>query len=374
MGCCCIAAAEPKSDQKIPSEARGTQNAGTDKRGTQDAPLFVNAHSVQSDKETADEASKVAEQKSVNRWNIGLTFAIAICAFLQFCGILAQVFVYLRQTKIMTDTLSAISSQAATMARQAKDARDAAASDALTTRETLKAINRQGDIMAGQLKEMEVGSATARESADAARVMAKASSLNAIAAEKSAEVALAQIKAMKAKERGRLVVELASFSPFRYSGPISSGSDFVRVRVRLYGITDVSEVYSSCFVCIGDPKGSAESIFGVENMPLAPIISTDGRINEADIPLRLNVTDTDHSPLCYEAVWAGEISVFCEGFVMYRDIFEDRWVTSFKKMWQFYPNWKDRPEGERGHWMIKDGDEDQNREEPVKSEIDPGAN
>src|ERR1019366_7034496 len=104
---CCSAIAIPKTDQKVGNGTPAAQDAGADKRGTQDAPLIVNAHTIQSDKEAAEEARKDAEQKRVNGWNIGLTFAIAICAFLQFGGIVAQVFVYLKQTKIMRETLTA---------------------------------------------------------------------------------------------------------------------------------------------------------------------------------------------------------------------------------------------------------------------------
>jgi hypothetical protein len=95
------------------------QSAEPDKRGTEESPFVVNEHPIQSKEEAAEEARKDAEQNRVNERIINLTFAIAICAGLQFLGILGQIFVYWRQTKIMEATLSALSGQAATMATQA---------------------------------------------------------------------------------------------------------------------------------------------------------------------------------------------------------------------------------------------------------------
>lgn len=136
-----------QTQKKINDGVVGAQSTQTDKRGTLDAPLIVNTHSIQSDAEATEEAAKDAEQKRANGWNIRLTTVIAICAFLQFCGILGQIFVYWKQTKIMRDTMTAISGQATTMKIQVQDARDSAAADALTTKATLEAISRQADSM-----------------------------------------------------------------------------------------------------------------------------------------------------------------------------------------------------------------------------------
>lgn len=95
-----------------------TKTTEGDKRGTDAFPLVVQTHTVQSDKEAAEEAAQIAEQKRVNRWNIWLAFSIAVCALLQFGGIVAQVGVYLKQTKVMRDTLTAINTQANHMQTQ----------------------------------------------------------------------------------------------------------------------------------------------------------------------------------------------------------------------------------------------------------------
>lgn len=91
---------ETQSQQKHSNGDGTAQHSETDKRGTNDLPV-VETHPQKSSEETAEEAQRDAEQKRANSWNIGLTFAIAICAFLQFCGIAAQVRVYCRQSELM---------------------------------------------------------------------------------------------------------------------------------------------------------------------------------------------------------------------------------------------------------------------------------
>jgi hypothetical protein len=104
--------AAPQSRQKIGDGKRTTQNPAADQRGTQSSPLVVDARTIHSDKETAEEAKKDLEQKHINTWTIGLTLAIAICAFLQFCAIAGQVIVYIRQSNIMGEALKATQDQA----------------------------------------------------------------------------------------------------------------------------------------------------------------------------------------------------------------------------------------------------------------------
>jgi hypothetical protein len=149
---CGIAIAVPKAEQKSSNSDRATQHTHPDQRGTPGFPFVVNARTIQSDNEAAEEAEKNAEQKRINRWNIGLTFAIAICAFLQFCGIVAQVVVYFKQTTIMRDTLAAISKQATTMDVQANDARASATASGAAALDTLFALKRQADLMESQNK------------------------------------------------------------------------------------------------------------------------------------------------------------------------------------------------------------------------------
>jgi hypothetical protein len=114
----CFASSASNSAEKPANRNSGAQDATPDKRGTQDAPLIVETRPADGDKEATEEAQRDAEQKRTNRWNIGLTFWIAVCAFLQFGGIVAQVVVYLKQTKIMKGTLAEIHTQAGHMEQQ----------------------------------------------------------------------------------------------------------------------------------------------------------------------------------------------------------------------------------------------------------------
>jgi hypothetical protein len=105
-----------------------SDKATADQRGTQSSPLVVDARTIHSDKETAEESKKIAEQERVNTWNIRLTAVIAVCAFLQFCGIVGQIIVYCSQSKMMEKGLKLGSQNthaALTGARAAQSAADA---------------------------------------------------------------------------------------------------------------------------------------------------------------------------------------------------------------------------------------------------------
>jgi hypothetical protein len=105
LSCLGYASAATKPPDKVCGSNSPTQTTQPDKRGTLDSPLVVDARTVHSDKEAAEEAQKVAEQKRTNRWNIWLTSVIAVCAFLQFCAIVGQIIVYCGQSKIMQTSL-----------------------------------------------------------------------------------------------------------------------------------------------------------------------------------------------------------------------------------------------------------------------------
>jgi hypothetical protein len=105
LSCLGYTFAAPKPPDKECSSDSPTENAQPDKRDTLDSPLVVNARTIHSDKEAAEEDQKVAEQKHTNRWNIWLTAIIAVCAFLQVCAIVGQIVVYCGQSKLMAEGL-----------------------------------------------------------------------------------------------------------------------------------------------------------------------------------------------------------------------------------------------------------------------------
>jgi hypothetical protein len=90
-----------QADKHVDDGSSGAQQTNADKRGTPESPLVVNTHTLQTDAETAEEKRKNTEQEHTDRWIIGLTFAISICALLQVGGVFGQVYVYRQQTRLM---------------------------------------------------------------------------------------------------------------------------------------------------------------------------------------------------------------------------------------------------------------------------------
>ncbi len=177
----------PAQSQQQP--ANGSQSADTskpDQRGTENSPLVVNEHTIHSDKETAEETARDAEQKRTNSLNIKLTFAIAICAGLQFAGIVGQIFVYIWQARLLRETKGEIHTQAGlmkdqleVMRDQAKDARESAAQATSIAVEAAKtaqisagAAVEQFRAMQIQADEMAAQTAVAKTAAEAAKTSA----------------------------------------------------------------------------------------------------------------------------------------------------------------------------------------------------------
>ena len=105
IACIAALATPSQANNKATNRSGASQTSQPDQRGTQSSPLEANVHTVQSEKESANEGAKYEWEKEINRWNVGLTFAIALCA-------LAQVFVYIFQTRLIGKTLNEIHSQA----------------------------------------------------------------------------------------------------------------------------------------------------------------------------------------------------------------------------------------------------------------------
>ena len=201
IGSACAEASIAQGVDHVGKGSPYTQSAESDKRGTEESPLVVNEHPIQSKEEAAEEAHKDAEQNRVNSRIIELTFAIAICAGLQFLGILGQIFVYWRQTSIMKATLTAISGQATTMETQAQEARKSAA-------QTFDVFKEQTDNLL---------------------ISAKAATVSAMAAKDSAKAANDQIEMMKEKERARVQVTPLDFDAVDPTEPNKIMIEFVNI-------------------------------------------------------------------------------------------------------------------------------------------------
>jgi hypothetical protein len=122
--CLILVGIPARSNHKPSDRGAPTSASQSDQRGTEASPLVVEEHAIHSDEETAEESRKDAENQRTNTWDIGLTLAIAICAFLQFLGIVAQALIYLRQTSLLNRTLAEIHTQAGHMATQTALLRD----------------------------------------------------------------------------------------------------------------------------------------------------------------------------------------------------------------------------------------------------------
>ena len=207
-----LAISNPQPPTKVPDGNSSAQRSTADKRGTQESPLVVETRAVHSNEETAEEAKKNAAQERVNRWNIGLTFAIAICAFLQFCGVVGQIFVYVRQTNIMQGLLQ-------------------------TTRNQDQHLGEQVALMKSQTE-----------------ILGKSVS----AAEASAEVARDQIRAMKNKERPRIWITLEGSLNLNH-GTFSIPAVYI---VSQTGATDAFVTESVATILVSDTEPDFSSSLG----------------------------------------------------------------------------------------------------------------
>lgn len=104
------------------------QESQSDKRGTPESPLVVTARSIQTDADAAEEQRKDAEQKNTDRWIIGLTFALGVCALLQAGGVFWQGHIYRQHTKLMLAGLRISHSNARAALVGAKAAQESAES------------------------------------------------------------------------------------------------------------------------------------------------------------------------------------------------------------------------------------------------------
>ena len=164
-----LATVPSRADQKVGNGSNTTQSSNADKRGTDESPLVVNAHSIRSAEEAAEEAARDAEQERTNQLNIKLTFAIAICAGLQFLGILGQIGVYIRQTNLLNKTLGEVHAQAEQMKRQADLMEQQAADARKSGAQTFSVLKEQTDNLLISAKANTVTAMAADESAKAAQ-------------------------------------------------------------------------------------------------------------------------------------------------------------------------------------------------------------
>lgn len=122
------------AQQKVDISNATTHAVDSDQRGISATPLAINALSLNS-----EEVRKETEQKRFNRWTIGLTLAIAICAFLQVLAIVGQIIVYCGQSKLMAASLKETARAAKAAEDAVKSSNDARALAEDTARRQLRA-------------------------------------------------------------------------------------------------------------------------------------------------------------------------------------------------------------------------------------------
>jgi hypothetical protein len=300
--------AATKPPDEVCSSNCTAQTTQPDKRGTLDSPLVVDARAVHSDDEAAEEAQRVAEQKRTNRWNIWLTSVIAICAFLQFCGIVAQVVVYLKQTKVMRDTLAAISRQATTMDTQATDARNATAAAAISTQATLDAINRQVDLMKEQ-----------------SEILKKSVTV----AETGANAAPSSVDKMISKERPRLRVIFEK--PILTIDKITGWFE-IPLSVSIFGTTEAFISGSRIYATTGDETGFPPSKSWTPSLLIPPVITPKTKpIVTSTMLITPGSSLIEYKDEALNAVREGKKSIYCSGFIMYSNVFDETWVLKFSQ-------------------------------------------
>jgi hypothetical protein len=190
---------------------------------------------------------------------------------------------------------------------------------------TLRAIKKQADIMEAQAKD-------AREAGAEATKIALAT---AQAAQTSADVAMAQIRLIKDKERGRLRIEFdqldVSFNP-------EPGGYKVTFKVFLDGTTQAYIVETHCIAEIYHPASTNYDIGGVMGLP--QVITPAERVIEGAVSL---FTDSCSCPPEFsdpneervQSVREGKLHVFLKGFIRYADLFGGMWEVRFNQKWQY---------------------------------------
>ena len=283
--------------QKIANGNSPAQSATDDKRGTQDSPLMVNTRTIHSNEETAEEARKDAEQHRTNRWNIGLAFAIAICAFLQFCAIVGQIIVYCRQTVIMKKSTGIILRQAKIMGAQARDARKTAAVSNENAQNALEAVSRQAD-------QMERQNTTVRE-----------------------------------LQRARLTIYMPDSAPYidtQFRPAPKNGETYVILQPQTMKITNDGPTMAEHVRCEAGIEVTALDGMPSEKKLGTVEIPNPFRVTDPLSPVSLNIHPYGHDIASqqWNQLQRGKLRLHLFGEIAYVDIFGEEHITPFHYYWK----------------------------------------
>jgi hypothetical protein len=212
-------------------------------------------------------------------------------------------------------------------------------------------ISRQADLMNRQNVFLKESIAIARESAEAAKA--------------SAEVALAQINAMKSKERAKLSFELDPFSPHLYFKS-SPWAQPINWRVKLHGQSEAWDVKSPAIFCVGEP--TKHLFFGFHSLNLPSILSPT--LREYSGQLVLHFHDSEGQTLgedTLEKLESGKTSLFFSGSIEYTDVYGDRWILPIRRRWVYFerriPAIEKLAASAGGYWM-EEGNNKEQKQQP----------
>jgi hypothetical protein len=187
-------------------------------------------------------------------------------------------------------------------------------------------------------------------------------------AQTSADAAMAQIRLMKNKERGRLRIEFDK--PDLVHGPDPDNGYELPFRLILDGTTQVYIAKSSCFIGIhdsGDPVGEP----WWNSMGVPETITPENRIYKGtatiltgEKPWGEPITGVDEARVAL--VREDKLHVFARGYILYEDIFDGSWEVRFNHRWQYGPNFYTFDGIDlSGGWWVSIGDNGEYRIESV---------
>jgi hypothetical protein len=178
-----------------------------------------------------------------------------------------------------------------------------------------------------------------------------------VAAQRSADIAHAQAQMIKDKERARLRIDFDDLDLTPSSEPgVYLGAYLVRYRLILDGSTQAYLHGGDCFAGIrvdgGKIKTRDERTYWIDMM--APdVITPERRVIEGFIPLLeedfySTIEDPDERIM---SIREGKQHVYCEGWIVYQDVFGGQWEFGFQKKWAYFTASTEASVRLRGRWQ-----------------------
>jgi len=278
---------------------------------------------------TCDEACLQGKQNiRIQRWLMYFTGGLVVVGLL-------QVFSMILQTIVMHNTRLDVTRQANWMETQAGH------------------MASQVELMRKQSTELQSAGETAEKSA--------------LAASRSAEAALAQVNALKSRERAKLSFELTPFSPYMYFRSMPA-LQTVNWLVRLHGQSEAYDVRATAILCIGEPEPlSCLGQYYPVNLPA--ILMPVTREYSGSVSLQAKKSNGEFvGSDTQQRLENGEENLFFAGAIEYTDVYGDRWIVPIRRRWVYIkPEHRIREieimAGSTGGFWLEDGDNRERRKQ-----------